>query len=560
MEDGEGMPKVETPHLEKAPVVVPKFELYTQGLVNRLEIPQEPQGESRNDLASWLSATSFMNKGEKAPLTGMLNFNSGQRTIELSSEKPLPEVINEKTSAGQLLEVQARTLAKLEFVAQSDMIPVEVRDQARKVTKMVIKESEKIQDALSQQVEVKVGRRVEVPKMTRRQALQALVTMGGGAVLAACNARVDALPATPINPGETPTPATETYVAPTERPTDEPTEIPQAEKIDAFDMSTWTPEMVGYYSKVGKDPAENAKLPLTDAEFNKKFFDGIRFGLLQRGINEINIDGRIAKTAEANEDDLFWGYIREAAKNQQEIYISPQYLRKLAADPRLENIPHWFHFPSNDVQAEYGLWAEWFDNTFGGAKIDTVTFATLQQFSTKTNVFGVEINTPYFTSRKTFADYAGFIRLPGVLEDYALLTRIKDIPGYSYLKVDSISIEKPVEFDSEMHSCLGLSTTTNEMYCPNYSVVTKGADYPNSSTTTKLWTKEEWLSRLNENFNFVILETPFVTGSDSEKGGHSATFLGFLNPNNGLGMIEKVIIASPKPGEYRRNLWPNPTS
>jgi hypothetical protein len=94
--------------------------------------------------------------------------------------------------------------------------------------------------------------------------------------------------------------------------------------------------------------------------------------------------------------------------------------------------------------------------------------------------------------------------------------------------------------------------TGHEMYCPNYQVITKGVDYPAAQETAKLWTKEEWLSRLNENFNFAILRTPSVSGSDPERE-HIANMIGFLDPDNGLEMVEKVTISPPNSDQ---NTWP----
>jgi hypothetical protein len=64
----------------------------------------------------WLEKPSFLAK-EKAPSAAVtLNINSGRLILGHSSEKQLPEVIHEKASPDQLLEVQTRTMAKLDFI------------------------------------------------------------------------------------------------------------------------------------------------------------------------------------------------------------------------------------------------------------------------------------------------------------------------------------------------------------------------------------------------------------------------------------------------------------
>lgn len=136
---------------------LPTIESYRDGLENCLELTQEPQGEDRKDLGKWLSSVSFMEKRKKAPLKGMIHYRSGLGLVALSSEKPLPEVITPETPPSDILEVQARTAAKLAFVSELDKIPLEVRDKARKVAKDVNKEAKQILNNLSQQREVPIG-------------------------------------------------------------------------------------------------------------------------------------------------------------------------------------------------------------------------------------------------------------------------------------------------------------------------------------------------------------------------------------------------------------------
>lgn len=332
---------------------------------------------------------------------------------------------------------------------------------------------------------------------------------------------------------------------------------PEIAKIDAFDMSTWTTEMRNYFLGLGSDASKNSLLPLTDAQFDQQLTEAMRFGLLQRGVTEINVDGQITDTKEASEQILLWGYLKEAAKEQKEVYLSKDMIIKIYTDKNLGNIPHWMIATSEDKSAEYGLWAEFFDNA--AEKLNMSDLAGFQQFSTKVDVYGTEVSTPYFPSEKTFGDYAGFVRLPGQKEEYAILTRIKDQAGHSYLKIDSIAIKDPVKFDPSMHECIGTSVGGHEMYCPNYQVVTEGVDYPADDATAKLWTKEQWLSRLTPEFSFIILKTANVPANDPERK-HAAVIFGFLNPNNGLVMVKIVVISPSSSSDRRLNKWPNPAN
>jgi hypothetical protein len=130
----------------------------------------------------------------------------------------------------------------------------------------------------------------------------------------------------------------------------------------------------------------------------------------------------------------------------------------------------------------------------------------------------------------------------------------------SSYKINSNAIKDPVKFDPSIHTCIGMSVGFHEMYCPNYQVVTMGGDYPSGRwELVKPWTKEEWLSRLDEKINFIILKTPLVSGSDPERK-HIALITGFLDPDSGLEMVEKVAISSPSPSGYYLNTWPNPAN
>jgi len=361
-------------------------------------------------------------------------------------------------------------------------------------------------------------------------------------------------------PTSTPAPvATETATA---TATKESSPTPEIEKVDIFDMSTWTPEMLGYFKGLGSNASKNSLLPLTDAQFDEKLTEAMRFGLLQRGITQIDVDGKTTDTKEANEQTLLWGYLTESAKEQKEVYLSKDMIIKIDTNSALENIPHWIGIDpkTKKVLAEYGLWAERYDNVLDITKInDPGAFSELQQFSVKVNVYGTEVSTPYFTSQTTYGDYAGFVRLPGATEKYASLTRIKDLAGHSYLKLNSTAIKDPVKFDPSMHTCLGVSDGLHEMSCPNYQVATKGVDYPASWESAKLWTKEEWLSRLNPKFNSIILKTPLVSGNDTERK-HVANIRGFLDPDSGLEIVEMVAICSSSSSNSFQNNWPNPTS
>jgi hypothetical protein len=347
----------------------------------------------------------------------------------------------------------------------------------------------------------------------------------------------------------------------TPTPTPSPTNTP-APTIDAFNQNTWPADMLEYYLNLDTDPAKNALLPLSDAEFHKMFVEAIRYGLQQKGITKIKIDGWNYSTSWADEDVLYWGYLQQAAKSRQEVYISLVYLQKIAIDYRLEDIPHWYIYISADQQAEYGLWRDWISNSADPTiDFDSWTFGHLQNFQYPTSMYGLPIIIPYFSSRTTVGDYAGFVHLPGPMDDYAILTRIKDQRGYSYLKINALAIQDPIPFDASMHSCIGTSNGAHVMYCPNMPVISRGGDarvYNPGWDNANIWPKEEWLARLDPEFNFSILYNPERPGSDPERK-HIADFQGFLHPRNGLELLKTVVISVPDAsGKHRFNAWPDP--
>lgn len=315
---------------------LPTLDLYESSLINRLEILQEPKGEDRKDLSRWLSATSFMEKGDKAPTKGMLHYNNGRGLITLSSEKPLPGVITPETKPADILEVQARIAAKLAFIGELDNIPLEVRDEARKVEKKVNKEAKQILDSLPKQREVHVGDKT--PRISKRQFLDLGVAGASAFFLAACGVKMEGSPTRSFNPAsptsvpsETYTPTTATTAKATETNTQTPTPEVNYAEINIFNESTWPEKYKSFWDGGWLNSKE------ADRQDFQQFIEKVRTAFFAKE----GMTDEVAKMTEIRPElRSLWGMIYwaethkdDVIKNQSFISVTPTELEWMMTDP-----------------------------------------------------------------------------------------------------------------------------------------------------------------------------------------------------------------------------------
>lgn len=499
------------------------FASYEHALEHSLTLSEEKISDLRKDHAKaedWMAAITLMDAKTKSPVQARIETDLGRGPIlELSSKNPLPDKITPDTPAESALEVLALYKAKLNFVKEIN--PIMKFDPKRFIEeKRVDKEVAGVFKALKAP-EVKVVREVKLkdivggllPKLTPARTAGIILTTT--MALAACEGTT---PTVKITPTETVTQTTEYTPTNTPEPTATVTVTPEVFVGDPTNIETWPQEFKDFYVN---DPENTAM----DAKF-QKFIDAIRLDYLT---------GKVEGVQEKNSEELMWAMIRESAKEQKEIILTPTEVVKILEDKGVR-VP-WA--PAPDMEERYGLWARTMRTTIP----DAYLLGQFTNFKYIINFFGREITIPRFGTDRTIGDFVGIVKFPGNADYKGLLVQIRDNKDTNHLIIFRLlSFDQPVIYDSKylcfrLRDPLGLTPCTDESKtAPNLFPRVAYTDKTNLDSYESGYFKEtnpeemvQWLQWPPPNIN-----------SEIEFG------WGILDPVTGLEIQNKIVIFPPE--------------
>ena len=495
-----------------------------------IETPILSEKETQRFLSAAIDSTSGVMARYSLAQTPLPDFNKGidEEVAEFLAQVEVDDkVLSARVQGGlernisedALFEAASLTLAKAKLAAE----------EARGKNKSILERfGDKILDKASEAI-AKVGGK------------RALAATSGIALMAtACSARV-----TPAITPEVATPqavATETIAAPTPTveptPTTEPSPTPEVVTGDPREISSWPERYQTYFAH--PDPAawEENGVEVTDEQFDT-FLNSIRRNYLT--------DKGIEGVGEMTPEEVLWAMIEESAREQREIILSPEEIRRIATDPEA-SVPWntYYSLADPSIGITYGLWKSAFiglPDPNSEQYISVYNWVTSEGPKLYSNFpityFGVEdmLVRAGPGAEESEGDYVGLVRLPADA-GYGILIQLKDGDLNRHLYISQILFE-PISLD-ENSLCIngGLGP------CPSITlntVATISSRAIHASAYQPI-THEEMILRLSWPPQFIRIKTDTV--GDFSRGGR--LYSSFYHPVSGLNIMTKLVFFNPE--------------